>query len=182
MIFIMSLLPLLRSLRARKHQWKDGAILFRRGDQVREMHLVIAGAVNLVRSQIDGATLILHKAGPGSFLAEASLYSEAYHCDAIVTVEAETMVYSRSSLKKLLHEMPEASEMWARQLAHELQSARLRAEILSLKTVAQRLDAWILSGEWPVPKGQWKLVANQLGVTPEAFYRELAARRADDDC
>lgn len=145
---------------------------------MREMHLVMAGAVNLVRSQIDGATLILQRAGPGSILAEASLHSETYHCDAIISGEAETFAYSRSSLKKLLFDTPEAGEVWARYLARELQSARLRAEILSLKTVTQRLDAWIvLSGEWPVPKGQWKLVAHQLGVTPEAFYRELAARR-----
>lgn len=181
MIAIMSaaFLSLLDRLRPRKRHWRDGAVLFQRGDRVREMHLVTSGTVNLMRSQADGSTLVLQRAGPGSILAEASLHSDAYHCDAMASGDAVTSSYSKGSLKKLLFETAANGELWAGYLAHELQKSRLRSEILSLKTVSQRLDAWIeLSGEWPIPKGTWKFVAYELGVTPEAFYRELAARRA----
>ena len=53
------------------------------------------------------------------------------------------------------------------------------AEILSLRTVAERLDARITwrGGEVP-PRGTWKTVASELGTSPEALYRELARRRA----
>lgn len=171
-------LPLLDRLRPRKRHWRDGAVLFQRGDRVREMHLVTSGTVNLMRSQADGSTLVLQRAGPGSILAEASLHSDAYHCDAIASGDAVTSSCSKGSLKKLLFETAGNGELWAGYLAHELQKSRLRSEILSLKTVSQRLDAWIeLSGEWPIPKGTWKFVAHELGVTPEAFYRELAVRR-----
>ena len=68
--------------------------------------------------------------------------------------------------------------VWASYLARELQRARLRSEILSLKTVAQRLDAWIgWNGGRPPEKGEWKFVASQIGVSPEALYREIAKRR-----
>lgn len=60
----------------------------------------------------------------------------------------------------------------------ELQNARLHAEILSLKTVAQRLDAWMTWKDGVFPrKGEWKTIASQLGVSPEALYREIAKRR-----
>ncbi|WP_236841765.1 hypothetical protein [Bosea sp. PAMC 26642] len=64
-------------------------------------------------------------------------------------------------------------------LAVEVRRARARAEIASLKTVAMRLDAWLAleEGELP-PRGRWREVAAEIGVSPEAFYRELAARRA----
>jgi hypothetical protein len=68
-------------------------------------------------------------------------------------------------------------EAWARHLAHEVQKARLHAEILSLKTVAARIDSWTdWHGALP-EKGRWVTVAQQIGVSPEALYREMAKRR-----
>jgi CRP-like cAMP-binding protein len=67
---------------------------------------------------------------------------------------------------------------WARHLAQEVQRARAQAEILSLKTVAERVDAWItLNDDALPPKGYWHQVASEIGITPEALYRELARRR-----
>ena len=53
----------------------------------------------------------------------------------------------------------------------------MRAEILSLRTVAQRLSAWLeLNGELPA-KGEWLILAAEIGTSPEALYREIARRR-----
>jgi CRP/FNR family transcriptional regulator, dissimilatory nitrate respiration regulator len=58
-----------------------------------------------------------------------------------------------------------------------VQSARLRAEVLALKTVTARLDAWI-AWNGPLPgKGKWMTIAGEIGVSPEALYREIAKRR-----
>jgi hypothetical protein len=58
-----------------------------------------------------------------------------------------------------------------------VQRARAQVEIVSLKKVSERLDAWLaLSGDLP-PKGQWHRLASEIGVTPEALYREIARRR-----
>lgn len=177
-IMLRSIEPFLKSLRARQRHFDGGRSLFLRGDPVKEMHFVLTGSVHLVRHQSDGSVLILQRAGPGSILAEASLYSETYHCDAIAFGAAETRAYAKASFKKQLVKSPEFSDVWAGCLAQELQSARLRSEILSLKTVARRLDAWIAwNGGGSPEKGEWKLVANEIGVSPEALYREIAKRR-----
>ena len=66
----------------------------------------------------------------------------------------------------------------AQYLALEVQSARARAEIVSLKAVTARLDAWLAINNGPLPsKGRWREVAREIGVTPEALYREIARRR-----
>lgn len=180
MIVIMSrsIEPYLRDLRARQQHFDAGQHLFHRGDPVTDIHIVLVGSIYLVRYQSDGSVLILQRAGPGSILAEASLYSGIYHCDAVASGAADTRVYAKASLKKLLAKSSEFSNVWAHRLAQELQSTRLRAEILSLRTVAERLDAWMAWNGGSVPqKGEWKLVANQIGVSPEALYREIAKRR-----
>ena len=74
---------------------------------------------------------------------------------------------------------PDLAEVWARNLAHAVQAARLRAEIRSLPRVADRLDAWLAKGRSLPDKGRWQEVAAELGVTREALYRELARRRSE---
>lgn len=180
MIIIMSpsIEPYLKGLRAQQRHVAGGQFVFHRGDTVKEMHFVLAGSVHLVRYQSDGSILILQRAGPGSILAEASLYSQTYHCDAVAFGAAGTRTYAKAGFKKLLARNAEFSNVWAGYLARELQSARLRSEILSLKTVAGRLDAWIAwNGGGPPARGEWKLVASEIGVSPEALYREVAKRR-----
>jgi len=165
-IMLQSIEPYLKGLRARQQHFEGRRYLFHRGDPVADLHVVLAGS-------------ILQRAGPGSILAEASLYSSRYHCDAVALGAADTRVYGKASLKKLLLKSPEFSNVWANYLAHELQTSRLRSEILSLRTVSEKLDAWITwNGGFP-KKGEWKLVANQIGISPEALYREIAKRR---DC
>lgn len=180
MIIIMwrSIEPYLTGVRGRRQHFANGRPLFHRGDPVTDMHFVLSGSIHLVRHQSDGSSLILQRAEPGSVLAEASLYSATYHCDAVAFGAADTRVYAKAGIKKLLAKSPEFSNVWANYLAQELQRSRLRSEILSLRTVAQRLDAWIAWNGGKLPeKGEWKLVAGQIGVSPEALYREIAQRR-----
>jgi CRP-like cAMP-binding protein len=56
-------------------------------------------------------------------------------------------------MRKLFENDPAFAAAWASHLAGEVRSARLRSEILALRTVAERLNAWIAAnGEFP-PKG-----------------------------
>ena len=72
---------------------------------------------------------------------------------------------------------PKLAEAWAMNLANSMQAARFRAEIRTLRTVAERLDAWLGAGLEIPEKGQWQVLAAELGVTREALYRELARSR-----
>ncbi|WP_051927686.1 hypothetical protein [Ruegeria halocynthiae] len=57
---------------------------------------------------------------------------------------------------------------------------RTRIEIMRLRKVTDRLDAYLeLYG--PPEEGEWVRVADWIGVTHPALYRELAKRRAKKD-
>jgi CRP-like cAMP-binding protein len=168
----------LRDVRSQRVTFGPGQYLFHLGDRVRVMYFVRTGLVHLIRTQNNGAVLVLQQARPGSILAEASFCSDVYHCDAVASEETHGFAYAATDFRARLRSTPDFADAWAAHLAHELQLARSQAEILSLKTVAQRLDAWIAwhGGVFP-RKGEWGTIASEIGVTPEALYREIAKRR-----
>lgn len=155
---------------------ESGQILFRRGDAVRCMYFVRSGVVALERPMEDGTALTLHLAGAGTALAEASLFADAYHCDAIARTASVVSATDRADFLGALRAAPDAALDLLKAHAQEVQAQRARIEVLRLRRVADKLDAWLdLHGE--PAKGEWVSVADQIGVSPAALYRELASRR-----
>lgn len=155
-----------------------GAYLFHQDDPVRVVYRLVEGAVHLRRRQAGGAFVVLQRAQAGTILAEASLFADHYHCDALAIAPTRAAAVPVAILRARLAASPAQAAAFAAHLAREVQAARLRAEILGIKTVGERLDAWLAwqQGRLPV-RGGWVLLAAELGVTPEALYRELAKRR-----
>lgn len=153
-----------------------GRYLFRQGDLIQYMFQIVEGEVQLIRRHSDGQKLILQRGRQGSILAEASLFTDAYHCDAIVAVSARLRCLAREDILGRFECNPAFAKQWANHLAIEVRAARFRAEILFQRTVAKRLDMWLLqNGELP-NKGNWKQLASEIGTSPEALYREIAKK------
>lgn len=167
--------------RANKRRTLDqGTYLFHQGDPVSSVFVIEKGLVELTRYQQDGASIVLQRATSQTVLAEASVYSEAYHCDATVELPSKVFELPKVEFLQQLQKDEGFSNLWVSHLATEVQSARYRSEILSRKTVAERLDGWLAwQGNKLPSKGQWKDIAVQIGVSPEALYRELAKRRSE---
>ena len=143
------------------------------------MYLLCTGTVQLVRHTSTGARLILQTATPGDIPAEASAYSDCYHCDAVTVEETQALALPRARFLSELARSPTLSQAWAARLARGMQASRLRAEIRTLPRLADRLTAWLDAGNTLPTRGRWQDVAAELGVTREALYRELARRRAE---
>lgn len=90
-----SILPLLLQLPGCHLTYEEGEGVFRIGDEVQNLRLICEGRVNLVRHQPDGAKLILQRAVEGAVLAEASLHSANYHCDAVAEATSLTWTIRR---------------------------------------------------------------------------------------
>jgi CRP-like cAMP-binding protein len=181
MIAIMSAFEMLASLAGRERQLAAGSLLFRNGDPVVSLFLVRTGELRLVRMLPHGFQLTLQRAGSASVLAEASLFADRYHCDALAAEHSTLMAVPIADARAALESDAALACVLARHLAGEVQRTRTRAEILSLKSVADRIDAWMaVNGDALPPKGRWNQVASEIGISPEALYRELARRRRSD--
>jgi CRP-like cAMP-binding protein len=155
-----------------------GGVLFRQGDAPRHYHVVRRGCVHLVRWGEDGTSAVMQRASAGSVLAESSVFADAYHCDAVATADSRLARAEIAAVRRALDSEPQLLRCLAQHLGHEVRRMRARVELLSRRTVADRLDGWLALNDGRLPdKGQWRTVAEDIGVSPEAFYRELQRRR-----
>lgn len=155
-----------------------GTTMFHQGDEVRYLHVVRSGCVHLVRYTEGGSAAVMQRAIGGSVLAESSIFAPNYHCDGLVVIDASVARADMKQLRETLRREHHLLEAVTRHLASEVQRARARLEFLARKTVADRLDGWLaLNGGILPARGAWRPVAEDLGVSPEAFYRELKRRR-----
>jgi CRP-like cAMP-binding protein len=179
MIAIMSddLFRALRGMAGPVRRLPAGTALFRAGDAPAALHLVVDGCVELRRHRADGRAVVLQRAGPGDLVAEASLFAPRYHCDAEAATDCAVASAPLRAVEDRLAE-PGFARALAAHLAAAVQAARFRAELLAVRSVGERLDMWLdwTGGDLP-PRGSRRRLADELGVAPEALYRELALRR-----
>lgn len=158
---------------------RDGQRVFGPGEPVRFLFIVREGSVRMLRRQPGGAALVLQRAGPGQLVAEASLFASRYHCEATAAGATLLARIPKTRVVENLLADPAWLGSFAAHLAAEVQRTRGRAELLSLRKVGDRVDAWLsLNGGVTPDRGRWVDWAGELAVSPEALYRELARRRA----
>src|SRR6478736_700837 len=121
-------LPATARLAAIDHKLKVGEPLFRLGDKTLGLCEVVAGRVRLARVDRSGREIVLHVAGPGETVAEASLFSPQYHCDAIANTDAIVRVYPKREVLAVFEKNSKAAQAFAETLAHQVMSLRTRLE------------------------------------------------------
>jgi CRP/FNR family transcriptional regulator, dissimilatory nitrate respiration regulator len=165
MIKIMSdsLFTMLDQLPGTIRHFVTGDVIFRAADPVSVLHRVMDGQILLLRHQPHGTTLVVQRASAPALLAEASIFASAYHCDAVAKSAVVTRAIDIIVMREVLRHNQDLNDACMAYLARE---------------VLARLDAWLAEngGHLPVRGGQ-SLLAVEIGVSPEAFYRELARRR-----
>jgi len=159
---------------------KAGEALFRLGDKSLGLCEIIEGRVRLARVDSSGHEIVLHVAGPGETLAEASLFSLQYHCDAIANTDATVRVYPKREVLAAFEKNPKAAQSFAETLAHQVMSLRTRVEQRNIRSARERLRHFLMLNvasdrRTVVLRGTLKDLAAEIGLTHEALYRTLAA-------
>ena len=85
-----------------------GKNLFRAGGKTVGLYEVLNGTVWLVRTDRSGREAILQRVSAGHILAEASLFSSTYHCDAVAKTAATVKLYPKAVLLAELQRDPKS--------------------------------------------------------------------------
>lgn len=157
---------------------KAGAFLFRQGDTSIGLFRLASGLLRLVRVTPQGAEVPMHTVRPGELFAEASIFSPAYHCDALALKDSEVLVYSKTELVRELKTNPEDLWTFAAEVARRVQGLRTALELRQIRSAPERvLQALRLRcdshGIWKTD-GTLKQLAEEIGLTHEALYRAMA--------
>ena len=119
-------------------------------------------------------------------MAEASLFSSTYHCDAVATTEAIVRLYPKAVLLAELQRDPKIAKAFAAMLAHQIMSLRTRLERRNIHSARDRVRHFLAlnvgaDGRTVDLPGTLKELAADLGLTHEALYRTLARMEADGE-
>ena len=159
---------------------KSGETLFRLGNKTVGLCEVVSGRVRLSRVDRSGREVILYVAGPGETIAEASLFSPHYHCDAIASTDALVRIYPKSTVLSAFEKDPKCAQSFAAMLARQVMSLRTGLEQRNIRSARERVRHFLTvnagaDGRTVELRGTLKDVAAEIGLTHEALYRTLAS-------
>ena len=165
-------------------QLAPGESLFHQGDRATAIFEVESGRLRLIRRTVDDHLVILHTARRGEFFAEASLFAEAYHCDAVAAAPSRVRVYPKAKVMEALAADPALAAAFMARLAHQLQELRARMELRNIRSARDRVLQYLRlragsQGRSIPVEGQLQDIAAEIGITREALYRTLAALEAE---
>jgi len=163
---------------------KSGEPLFRLGDKTACLYEVITGRVRLARVDRSGHEIVLYVAGPGETIAEASLFSPHYHCDAIANTNATVRIYSKREVLIALERDPKSARAFSATLARQVMSLRTRIEQRNIRSARERVWHYLVlnvgaDGRTVELRQTLKDIAAEIGLTHEALYRAMAALERD---
>jgi CRP-like cAMP-binding protein len=169
---------------ATERSLKRGQTLFRAGQRTVGLYEIASGAVRLVRFDPSGREVVLHNAHAGDTIAEASLFSPTYHCDAIASTAARVRLYPKGALLTEFTRNPETAQPFMARLGHQVMTLRTLLERQSIRSARERVRHYLAvnvgaDGRTVVLPGTLKELAADLGLSHEALYRTLARMAAD---
>lgn len=169
---------------ARRRNLEPGEALFRQGEPATAIFVVEAGRVLLVRHTTEGVRVTVHAARAGETFAEAALFSERYHCDAVADLASRVAVLPKGAVRRALRAAPETALGFMRQMAGQIQMLRARLELRNVRSARERILQYLALAPRDVGgvirlDRPLKQVAAEIGLTHEALYRTLAALEAE---
>ena len=147
-----------------------GDYVFRQGDPTKGLFFVISGEVCLMRVTEAGNHVTIYNARANDTFAEASIYSEAYHCDAVCPSPSEIVQISKKAVRIRQRKDAAFSEALTKRMALQVQSYRQLLTFNAVKSASDRVYLAVTSGMLSGPVTQF---ASQIGLTKEACYRAL---------
>ncbi len=151
-------------------QIAKGELAFHQEEKTRGLFFVSAGKIELRRTTETGGLVTVHRAQSGETFAEASLFTDAYHCDAIAVTDTSLIELERTYVLSHLQNDPDFAIAMTKHLAKQNQFYRRKIEILAIKNATARVYSALSDN---LLQSDIISFASEIGLTHEAVYRSL---------
>lgn len=157
--------------------------LFSYGDSITSLFRIVRGRVSLVHYTPGGGEVVLMRIGAGEFIAECSVCSDIYTCEARADTDTLVAAVAMADFDRCLFDDAGFARAWAFDLARRLKGQFLRYERLSIRSARERVLHFLYSEAGPdgavLLPGTYTEWAADLGLTKETLYRTLADLEAE---
>ena len=159
-------------------KYQSDETIFRQGDPARAIFWVEKGQVRLDRDTVEGRTVPIYLAAAGESFAEAALFSSVYHCNAFTTAPSRVIHFPKNEVISVLEKNPDKALEYIALLSGQVRDLRTRLELRNILSARERIHQFLLLHSDPetrlfIVPDTLKEVAGRLGLSHEAFYREL---------
>ncbi|MDH4982409.1 Crp/Fnr family transcriptional regulator [Hyphomicrobium sp. D-2] len=162
-----------------------GDNLFWQGSTAIGFYEVLSGRMRMGRPTITGQHVSLYVAHAGDFLAEASLFSDVYHCDATALVPSEVRLYPKGAVLAEFDRRGDFATAFTAMISRSLIAVRVRNERLMLHSARDRIRHFLIlkadDDSTVTISGPLKDLATELGLSHEVLYRTLARMVSDGE-
>jgi CRP-like cAMP-binding protein len=169
----------------RRVAFEPGERLFSAGDEVVGVHLVISGAVRIVREGA-GRAIVVHRETAGGLLGEVALFSKrVYPASALATERTLALLLPARDLLAALRGDSELAELFLQRVAARAREVIDRLDRLAHQSVLRRLAGHLVARRAGTPGARAAIslgmtqseLAEELGTVKEVVVRELRTLR-----
>ncbi|MDP5220161.1 Crp/Fnr family transcriptional regulator [Ruegeria sp. 2205SS24-7] len=160
---------MLPSDRLKKITTPKRMVLFREGDPTKGLFLSLTAMIRMERIGPDGEPVTIHTVQEGQSFAEASVFADRYHCNAVALVEGEVIRIPKSVVLAGFAD-PEFSTAYNRIMSRQVQAYRQIVEVMSIRSAAERVYAAVVAG---LLDASVMNLSQRIALTHEATYRAL---------
>jgi CRP-like cAMP-binding protein len=155
-----------------------GEPLFRQGEPATAVFLIVRGRLRMVRHLAAGDRMTIHTGRTGELFAEGALFSDIYQCDAVAAEPTQVRSCGKAEMLAAIGGPPSTMLALLGQVTHLLHHARAMLELRNMRSadarVLQHLRLSASKDDTVVFDRPLLEVAEDLGLTHEAYYRALA--------
>ncbi len=173
------------ALEAKVESFEDGAVIFRQGDLVSAITIVLHGYVKVLRIASSGDETLVSISSDGETIGEPPFNaSETYRVSAEAIGPTSVLKFPASRFSRMMKESPSLCTAVVQDAKDKIAALITEIETLKAQNADQRLANFILS---LCPPGQdhcrfrlpydKRLIAAQLGVKQETLSRAFAKLR-----
>ncbi|MDJ0589835.1 MAG: Crp/Fnr family transcriptional regulator [Pleurocapsa sp. MO_226.B13] len=156
-----------------------GQVLFHHRDSAEYIFALEVGRIRLVRYTCEGNLVVFQIVRAKESFAESALFTELYHCNAIVEVPSRVIAYPKTVVWEVLQNNPDLALSLLRRFDRKSQSLKKLLELRSIRSARDRLLQYLLFSASPgetkiVFDRSYKNIASELGLSSETLYRNLS--------
>lgn len=155
-----------------------GEPLFRQGEPATAVFLIARGRLRMIRHLASGDRITIHTGRTGELFAEGSLFSDVYQCDAIAAEPTRVRACGKAEMLAVIGASPSTMLALLERVTRLLHHARAMRELRNIRSADDRVMQHLhlsASKDGVVVFDRPLLeVADDLGLTHEAYYRALA--------
>lgn len=154
-----------------------GETLFFAGEEAKGLYVVVRGSLRSYRENSEGREQVILIEKAGTTVGEVPMFDDKpYHSTVVANEESEVLFIPKNEVKRLCSSHPALALAALRLLAARFRETAALAESLALKTVDQRLAAFLLREFREKRLKKLKLPTNSALAASLGTVREVVSR------